>query len=264
MKKVFGLKKNQTRVYLENGRQLPVTAVAVLSAVVTQIKTAEKDGYNALQLALGSKRRPKMNKPTSTHLKKAEVTSAPLYLREVKVDNPAEYQLGQTIDAFSILKKGDQVRVAGMSKGRGFTGVVKRWGFAGGPKTHGQSDRQRAPGSIGQGTTPGRVFKGKHMAGRSGGERVMIKGLTVVDYDQETKILLLKGLIPGVSKGLVEIEKTGTDTRFSPVLKAGAQLKIEVDASAQKAKAKAEKEESPAAEKTPAPNRPVEENQHEG
>jgi len=117
------------------------------------------------------------------------------------------------------LKPGDFVKVTGRSKGKGWAGVVKRWGFKGGPKTHGQSDRQRAPGSIGQTTTPGRVYKGKHMAGRMGGTRVTISGLTLMDFEPKEKLLLIKGLIPGAKKSQVAIRKTGENKKFVPLLK---------------------------------------------
>lgn len=125
------------------------------------------------------------------------------------------------IEDFAGLKPGDLVKVTGWSKGKGFTGVVKRWGFKGGPKTHGQSDRQRSPGSIGQTTTPGRVYKGKKMAGRAGGRKTTILGLVVMDVEEKDKILLVKGLVPGAKKGKLIIKKYGEDKKFIPLLKPG-------------------------------------------
>lgn len=125
------------------------------------------------------------------------------------------------VDSFEDLKPGDLVKVTGWSKGKGFTGVVKRWGFKGGPKTHGQSDRQRAPGSIGQTTTPGRVYKGKKMAGRAGGTKITISGLTVMDIDKKNNFLLIKGLVPGAKKGKLVIKKYGQNKKFVPLLRIG-------------------------------------------
>ncbi|MCJ7827838.1 50S ribosomal protein L3 [Patescibacteria group bacterium] len=242
MKTFFGYKKNQTRVYLENGHQLPITVVSVSPLVVTQLKTFEKDGYQAIQLGIGEKKPSRLNKPTKKHLERAGVKTAPLHVREVVVEKMAEVKPGDQIKVDDILAEGDQVKVAGVSKGRGFTGVMKRWHFAGGPRTHGQSDRPRSPGSIGQGTTPGRVFKGKKMPGRSGGVRIMVQKLTVVKIDLEAQEIWLKGQIPGKSGGLIEITKTGVDKNFVPVLKSGSSLSVEVVAAAKKAEDKKEKE----------------------
>jgi len=187
---------------------VPVTRITVGPCVVTQIKKDEKDGYWAVQLGFGSKKLKNLNKPLQGHLKSViKDQKAPRYLREVKITKEPEYKVGDTILVSDIFKKGDVVSVTGVSKGKGFAGVVKRWHFAGGPKTHGQSDRQRAPGSIGQGTTPGRVLKGKHMAGRMGGDTVTVKNLHVVGIDQEKGEILLSGPIPGRSKGLVIVKR---------------------------------------------------------
>lgn len=122
------------------------------------------------------------------------------------------------LNAAAELQGGDLVKVSGVSKGKGFTGVVKRWGFKGGPKTHGQSDRQRAPGSIGQTTTPGRVYKGKKMAGHKGNVKVTISGLTVMAYQNDAKMLWIKGIVPGPKKGKLKIKKYGTNKKFVPLL----------------------------------------------
>jgi ribosomal protein L3 len=124
-------------------------------------------------------------------------------------------------EALEAFQPGDLVRITGWSKGKGFTGVVKRWRFKGGPKTHGQSDRQRAPGSIGQTTTPGRVYKGKRMAGRAGGARVTITGLTIMDIDNKNNLLLVSGLVPGAKKGRLLIRKYGQNQKFVPLMKVG-------------------------------------------
>ena len=125
------------------------------------------------------------------------------------------------VESIEGFKPGDLVKVTGWSKGKGFTGVIKRWGFKGGPKTHGQSDKERSPGSIGQTTTPGRVFKGKKMAGRAGGKKTTIWGLTVMDVESERKILLIKGLVPGAKKGKLIIRKYAEDKKFVPLMRLG-------------------------------------------
>lgn len=140
-----------------------------------------------------------------------------------------------------ILVPGDLIKVTGRSKGKGFAGVVKRWGFKGGPKTHGQSDRQRSPGSIGQTTTPGRVYKGKKMAGRMGGQRVTIAGLTVMDVDEKNSLLLVKGLVPGVRGAELILRKVGRNTKFIPLLKAG-EKEIKETAQEREERLKKEKE----------------------
>ena len=131
----------------------------------------------------------------------------PRFLREVRLDSEPEFKVGDIISVSDVFKKGDVIAITGTSKGKGFAGVVKRWGFHGGPRTHGQSDRERAPGSIGQGTTPGRVLKGKKMAGRMGGDRVTVKNLIVVDVDKEAGLIAVSGPVPGVPGGLLIIKK---------------------------------------------------------
>lgn len=200
---ILGIKLGQTQTFDQDGKRLPVTKIKAGPCVVVQIKTVKKDGYNALQLAFGEGK--KISKPLKGHLKGVNLKKPPLYFKEIKVDNPYDFKIGQEIKVEDVLKEGDRITVTGWSKGKGFAGVVKRWGFAGGPRTHGQSDRERAPGSIGQTTTPGRVFKGKKMAGRMGGERVTIKGLTVLGIKEG--ILEVKGLVPGPKKGLLIIKK---------------------------------------------------------
>jgi len=159
------------------------------------------------------------------------------------------------METFAGLKAGDLVKVTGISKGKGFAGVVKRWGFAGGPKTHGQSDRQRSPGSIGQGTTPGRVYKGKKMPGRMGGVKTTLLGLMVMEIDEKEKILLVKGLVPGAKNGELIIQKYGESKKFVTLMKVGEKeiketeeekaerLKKEKEAEERLEEAKAPKEE---------------------
>jgi len=202
---ILGTKIEQTQKFTEEGKRIPVTKIKAGPCVVVQVKTKEKDGYSALQIGVSEKK--KISKPLAGHLKKAGLKTAPLYLKEVKIspEEEAKFKPGQEIKIEEVFKVGDKIKVTGWSKGKGFTGVVKRWGFKGGPRTHGQSDRERAPGSIGQTTTPGRVFKGKKMAGRAGGERVTISGLTVTGIEGNT--LEVKGLVPGPKNGFLIIQK---------------------------------------------------------
>ncbi len=216
MNTVFGRKIKQTQRFLESGSRIPVTVVVPFNGVVTDIKTQEKNGYSSLQIGLGQSK--KSNKTLLGHVKKANLTHVPFLIKEVRVDE-ASYQLGDQINAQEILKPGDIIDVTGMSKGKGFAGGVKRYHFRGGPRTHGQSDRERAPGSIGQTTTPGRVYKGKRMAGNMGREQVTVKNLLVVDVTPET--ILIKGLIPGILNSTVEITKVGEvkEKNYIPLLK---------------------------------------------
>ncbi len=199
----LGKKIGMSQVFLDDGTMAPVTVIEAGPCLVTQIKTVERDGYEAVQLGFGVLKRP--NKPMRGHMKDIQACR---YLREVKADDVNEHQVGQTISV-GMFQPGDIVDVIGRSKGRGFAGTMKRHGFAGGPRTHGQSDRARAPGSIGGGTTPGKVFKGMKMAGHMGNRRVTTKGLKVVRVDEERNLLLLKGGVPGATMGLLQIRRTG-------------------------------------------------------
>ncbi len=206
---ILGFKQKMGAVYIAN-RRYPVTWIKLPPCVVTQIKHDEKDGYMAVQLGTGSKKTKNIPKPLQGHLKTAENQKfAPRYIREVRIKEQTELKVGDEVKAGDVIKPGDIVTVMGVSKGKGFAGVVKRWRFAGGPKTHGQSDRERAPGSIGQRTTPGRVYKGKKMAGRMGSERVTVKNLSVIDLDEKNQLAAIKGAIPGSLDGLIIIRKTG-------------------------------------------------------
>lgn len=207
----FATKLNTTQTWDKTGKRLPVTLVLSPSLVITQIKSNETDGYCALQLAVG-KKRAITNKPQSGHLKKSDPNSPLKIIGEI-LTNPEElkeFKLGQELSMDQIFKQGDKVSVTGTSKGRGFTGVIKRWGFHGGPRTHGQSDRERAPGSIGQGTTPGRVYKGKKMPGRSGTQQTTLSNLIVAQIDKQNNQLLITGTLPGHFGATVRIAKTGT------------------------------------------------------
>jgi large subunit ribosomal protein L3 len=200
MKFTIGIKKEMTQVFSEDGSMHPVTVVDIGEAVVVGLRTKEKDGYNAL--VIGKGRQKKYTKAEEGQYK--SIGFVPKKVTEYRTDSLEGIKVGDAVELDT--KEGDKVIVTGTSKGKGFAGVVKRWGFKGGPKTHGQSDRQRAPGSIGSGTTPGRVYKGKRMAGRMGNERKTVKNLKVVKYNKEDGILYIKGAIPGAKNGYLFIQ----------------------------------------------------------
>lgn len=212
---LLGIKKEMTSAYDARGRRVAITKVAVSPNFVTQVKTVEKDGYSAVQIATGTKKSVKS--PQKGHFKKAGVAENLRFVKETrtkeseesKVSNESEVSLGQEVNIAKVLRKGDEVKVTGTEKGRGFQGGVRRHGFHGGPKTHGQSDRHRAPGSIGTGTTPGRVLKGKKMAGHMGHETATVMGLEVIAVSNADGMVSIKGAIPGPYGGLVKIIKTG-------------------------------------------------------
>jgi len=193
-----------TQYFHEDGTADAVTAIRVGPCTVTQIKTLESDGYQSVQLGFEPVKRS--NKPIQGHLK---IAGGQLFrfMREVGVTDIDEVALGDEISV-SMFDVGDRVNVQGTSKGKGFQGGVKRYNFRGGPKTHGQSDRHRAPGSIGAGSTPGRVLKGMRMAGHMGNAKVTVRGIKVVTVDTDKNILLLKGTVPGGHDSLVKISKT--------------------------------------------------------
>lgn len=205
---ILGRKLGMTQVFDEHGGLQAVTAVEAGPGFVSQVKSQSKEGYNAVQLGFGETKR--LNAPEKGHLK--GVGRQLKYLREFRVDDPDSAEVGQRVDV-SIFKSGDKINVTGISKGRGFAGVVKRHHFAGGPKTHGQSDRHRAPGSIGGTTYPGRVLKGTRMAGHMGNSRVTVRNLKVVQADADRNLLLIKGAVPGAIKGLLLIKKSSRGMR---------------------------------------------------
>ena len=203
LRSFLGKKIGMTQIYEESGNVVPVTIIQAGPCYVTQIRTQETDGYEAVQLGFGEIK--KLNKPRAGHVKNVKNLR---YLREVKSDDIGAVAVGQEIKA-DIFEPGELVDVIGRSKGRGFAGTMKRHGFHGGPRTHGQSDRARAPGSIGGGTTPGKVFKGLKMSGHMGNVRITVKKLKVVQVDTERNLLLVKGGVPGAPNGLLTIRKTG-------------------------------------------------------
>lgn len=191
MKALLAQKREMTQIYSEDGSVIPVTILDVSDVYVIDTKNAEKDGYNATILGKGKKKNA--NKPEVGKYKK--LGFVPNYIKEIK-DLVLETEENSKLSA-SLFENGEIVSVTGSSKGKGFQGVMKRWNFHGGPKTHGQSDRWRAPGSIGSGTTPGRVYKGKKMAGRMGSEQVTVKNLRVVMVDEKNGLIAIKGALPG-------------------------------------------------------------------
>ncbi len=197
-----------SQVFADNLR-VPVTEIEAGPCTVVQIKNEKKDGYWAVQLGFGEKRIKNITKPLQGHLRGAtKDKKAPRFLREVRLESEPDLKVGDQIVLADIFTPGDTVSVTGVSKGKGFAGGVKRWSFAGGPKTHGQSDRERAPGSIGQGTDPGRVRKGKKMAGRMGGQQKTIDNLKVVSVNPETNTLTVSGPVPGANGRLLVVRRT--------------------------------------------------------
>ena len=205
MNGILGRKIGMTNVFSNDGKLVPVTVVQVGPCVVTQVKTMETDGYEAVQVGFDEKPVEKLNKPITGHLKKA-CDKGFRVLREFRTEGGTDLELGSeiNIDMFSV---GDKVTVAGTSKGRGFQGTIKRHGFSRGPETHGNRNH-RKPGSIGNSAWPGKVIKGKKLPGHMGVDRETVKNLTIVDIKAEDNLLLIKGAVPGPKTGLLELYKT--------------------------------------------------------
>jgi large subunit ribosomal protein L3 len=203
---IIGRKLGMTQIFNEDGKVVAVTAIETGPCTVIQVKTRAKEGYCAAQLGFGEAKRLKSHQ--RGHLRELGQFR---YLREFRMDDSEAVDVGQKVDV-SLFKVGEMVNVTGTSKGKGFAGVVKRYHFSGGPKTHGQSDRHRAPGSIGAGTSPGRVFKGTRMAGHMGNKRVTLRHLEVFEADPSRNLLLVKGAVPGAKNGLVLIRKSKKDS----------------------------------------------------
>jgi large subunit ribosomal protein L3 len=201
---LLGHKIGMTQIFDDKGLSVPVTVVQAGPCYVTQIKTSKTDGYNAIQLSYQDKKEKRTNKPEKGHFAKASV-SAKRYSKEFDFGKDVEFKLGDEIKA-DIFKAGSKVQVSGISKGKGFQGGMKRHGFQGGQQTHGQSDRLRAPGSLGQSSWPSRVFKGLKMAGRMGGDRITLKSTVIVKVDSENNLLFIKGAVPGAKNSLLEIK----------------------------------------------------------
>lgn len=204
---VIGKKLGMTTIFDEQGLAIPVTVVKVDPIIVTQVKTVETDGYNAIQVGTVAAKEKHLTKAQIGHLKKNKIENL-RYLQEFRVENPSEYAVGQQIEV-SVLENVKKVDVTGKSIGKGFQGTVKRWNFSRGPMAHG-SKNHREPGSIGAGTTPSRVIKGKRMAGNMGNERVTVTKLTLVKIDSENSLILIKGSVPGSEGKLVTIKPSRT------------------------------------------------------
>lgn len=198
---LIGKKIGMTQIFKADGEMQAVTIIEAGPCTVTQIKTVAKEGYNAVQLGFAQ---AKLNRPEKGHLKDLGQFKR---LQEFRTEDISSFQLGQKVDV-SLFKTGERVDVIGISKGKGFAGVVKRHHFRGGPKTHGQSDRERAPGAIGSTTYPGRVWPGTRMAGHMGAERVTVQCLEVASVDPDKNFLLVRGAVPGADKGWLLINKS--------------------------------------------------------
>ncbi|GEK79811.1 50S ribosomal protein L3 [Agrococcus baldri] len=200
---LLGKKLGMTQVWDEHNKLVPVTVLEITPNVVTQIRTPEKDGYSAIQIAAGQIDPRKVNKPSAGHFDAAGVTPR-RHLAEVRTDNAAEYELGQELPV-DLFAAGQKVDVVGTSKGKGFAGVMKRHNFAGVSASHGAHRNHRKPGSIGASATPSRVFRGMRMAGRMGSDRVSVLNLTVHSVDAEQGLMLVKGAVPGARGRLVYV-----------------------------------------------------------
>ncbi|MGC9314841.1 MAG: 50S ribosomal protein L3 [bacterium] len=202
---LIGKKIGMTTIFAEDGRAVPVTILKAGPCEITQVKTPEKDGYTAVQLGFDPTKETKVSKPLQGHFKNAG-TKAYKKLKEFRLEKNGDFEVGQvlTVEQFEI---GDKVSLSGVSKGKGFQGVIKRWGFHGGPKTHGQSNKFRSPGSIGQSSSPSRVFKGMKMAGHMGARNITRSGSLVVGIDPNENLILVRGTAPGPRNGYLIIRK---------------------------------------------------------
>jgi len=211
IKGLIGRKIGMTQVFAPDGTVVPVTVIEAGPCIVTQIKTDERDGYRAVQLGFGRAKPKNLTRPLKGHLEKAvsllEEKVYPKILREFRVEDSSAFQLGQKITVSDVFSVGERVDVTGITKGRGFSGTIKRWGFQRGPMTHGCKNI-REPGSTGCATFPARVIKGKKMPGHYGNERVTVLNLTVVDVRPEDNVILVRGAVPGSRNGIVLIRKT--------------------------------------------------------
>lgn len=205
VKALLGRKLGMTQVFAEDGSVVPVTVIQAGPCVVTQVKVPARDGYGAVQIGFGEKKEKKVTRPLKGHLDKVGKGYFQI-LREVRVENPDEFQPGQVLES-GVFLIGDRVDVTGISKGKGFAGTVKRWGFSRGPVTHGCKNI-REPGSTGCATFPGHVIKGKKMAGQKGNKRATVLNLKIVDVRPDKNLILIKGAVPGGKNGFLMIRKT--------------------------------------------------------
>lgn len=205
MNGLIGKKLGMTQIMAEDGRMVPVTVIEAGPCYITQVKTLQRDGYTAVQVGFSEKKKKQTTQPLQGHFDKAGVTPQQI-VREFLVEDTAPFSAGQVYNA-DVFNAGQKVHVTGISRGLGFQGVVKRYHFRGGEKTRGQSDRLRAPGSIGASSSPSRVFKGMRMGGRMGGKQVTVKNLEVVGVDMERNLLLIEGAVPGHRNAFVVIRR---------------------------------------------------------
>lgn len=203
MSGLLGKKIGMTRIFDDLGNAIPVTVVEAGPCYVTQVKTVEKDGYRAVQLGFDPLKEKNSTRPVLGHLKAANAPSLRV-MKEFPLEDGSELKPGDVVKA-DIFKPGDMLKVSGLSKGHGFAGVIRRHGFGGGQTSHGQSDRRRAPGSLGQSSYPSRVFPGLRMAGRMGHKRVTVSGLRLIRVDAENNLLFIKGAVPGARNSFVEL-----------------------------------------------------------
>lgn len=207
MNGLLGKKLGMTRIFSESGTDIPVTVLQVGPCVVTALRSSESSGYDAVQIGFEEIPERKLKKPFLGQFKKHNLNTF-RYVREFRSspDQVVDYKIGDEIKA-DFFTEGEIVKISGISKGKGFQGTVKRHGFGGGPKSHGQSDRLRAPGSVGQSSYPSRVLKGLKMSGRMGDEKITVRNLRVVKVDVENNVLMVRGAVPGAKNGLVRILK---------------------------------------------------------
>tara|TARA_B100000475_G_scaffold83146_1_gene59937 strand:- start:921 stop:1538 length:618 start_codon:yes stop_codon:yes gene_type:complete len=205
MKGLIAKKMGMSQIFDEDGSVVPVTILEAGPCYISQIKTIEKDGYDAVQIAYGNKKEKRTNKPLHGHFKKAGLDPKRI-LAEFEIIPGFNYKMGQEFNA-PIFKIGDMVKVTGTSKGRGFSGVMKRYGFGGGPKTHGQREHPRSAGSIGQASDPSRVFKGMKMAGQYGNKKKTVENLKVVKIDSSNNQIFVRGSVPGSNNGILVVNK---------------------------------------------------------
>ena len=233
LKAILAQKVGMTQIYDNAGHIIPVTVLEAGPCPIIQVLSTAKHGYEAIQVSFGDVREKNMNKPHAGILKKANAPAA-RWMREFRVPAAQEYQVGQTITVDSFVP-GDYVDVTGFSKGKGFAGVMKRHNFGGGPATHGQSDRQRAPGSSGSNTYPGRVFKGKKFPGQLGVEKTTLQHLEIVRVDPARNLLMVRGAVPGATESLLVLRQTVK------------RLKVRVQIAAEPKKEKAVRKDAPKA-----------------
>jgi len=203
---LIGKKVGMTQFYNADGNVIPVTVIQTGPCVVVQKKEKSTDGYNALQVGFGSKKNQRINKPEQGHMAKAGKGAFEV-LKEFRLDDVSQYQVGQQIKAADLFKAGDRIDVSGTSKGHGFAGVIKRWSFGGFPGSHGTHEYFRHGGSIGNRSFPGRVRKGKKMAGHWGNERISVQNIEVIDVRPEDNLMLVKGAVPGAKQGIVVVRR---------------------------------------------------------